>query len=77
VKTHRLHAPLNSRASDIMTRRSEVRLRGPRGKLRAAYIHTALLPRGGVHSSFRAWGADSIVRPTCPEKTSAYHLNNI
>eukprot|EP00966_Prymnesium_polylepis_P240128 5552894-Prymnesium_polylepis.1 len=25
VKTHRLHAPLNSRASDIMKRRSDVR----------------------------------------------------
>ena len=59
VKTHRLHAPLNSRASDITTRRSEVR---------AASYAAYILPRGGVRSSFRAWRADSIVRPTCPDK---------
>ena len=57
VKTHRLHAPLNSRASDITMRRSEVR---------AASYAAYILPRGGVRSSFRAWRADSIVRPTCP-----------
>ena len=57
MKTHRLHAQLNSRASDVTTRRSEVR---------AASYAAYILPRGGVRSSFRAWRADSIVRPTCP-----------
>eukprot|EP00966_Prymnesium_polylepis_P203854 4722671-Prymnesium_polylepis.1 len=57
VKTHRLHAPLNSCASDITTRRSDVR---------AASCAAYILPRGGVCSSFRAWRADSTVRPTSP-----------